>query len=85
MTVTSLAFSRISNFQDFAGGLRLRLERVGNLMRVIGGEFRSRKLVTLPDLQVRPTPDRLRETLFNILAPRAEEYAGVAAIHPRAN
>jgi 16S rRNA (guanine966-N2)-methyltransferase len=38
-------------------------------MRVIGGEFRSRKLMTLPDLEVRPTPDRLRETLFNILSP----------------
>ena len=37
-------------------------------MRVIGGEFRSRVLRTLPDLSVRPTPDRLRETLFNILA-----------------
>ncbi len=37
-------------------------------MRVIGGEFRSRVLRTLPDLTVRPTPDRLRETLFNILA-----------------
>ena len=37
-------------------------------MRVIGGEFRSRVLKTLPDLTVRPTPDRLRETLFNILA-----------------
>ena len=41
-------------------------------MRVIGGEFRSRMLKSLPGLDVRPTPDRLRETLFNVLAPRIE-------------
>lgn len=38
-------------------------------MRVIAGEFRSRLLKSVPGLEVRPTPDRLRETLFNILAP----------------
>ena len=38
-------------------------------MRVISGEFRSRLLKSVPGLEVRPTPDRLRETLFNILAP----------------
>ena len=41
---------------------------VGNL-RIIGGEWRSRKL-SFPDLPgLRPTPDRVRETLFNWLAP----------------
>jgi 16S rRNA (guanine966-N2)-methyltransferase len=55
-------------------------------MRVIGGEFRSRRLKTLPGLATRPTPDRLRESLFNILAPRIEgatfldAYAGTGAI-----
>src|SRR5271170_6880665 len=55
-------------------------------MRVIGGEFRSRILKTLPGLDVRPTPDRLRETLFNILAPRiegaifADIYAGSGSV-----
>jgi 16S rRNA (guanine(966)-N(2))-methyltransferase RsmD len=55
-------------------------------MRVIGGEFRSRRLKTLPGLKTRPTPDRLRETLFNILAPRIEDavfldaYAGTGAV-----
>ena len=39
-------------------------------MRVIAGEFRSRKLKSVPGLEVRPTPDRLREALFNVLAPR---------------
>jgi 16S rRNA (guanine966-N2)-methyltransferase len=39
-------------------------------MRVIGGEFRSRKIKSVPGLEVRPTPDRLREALFNVLARR---------------
>lgn len=34
---------------------------------MIGGEFRSRKLKTLPGLALRPTPDILRESLFNAL------------------
>ncbi len=55
-------------------------------MRVIGGEFRSRPLKSLPGLDVRPTPDRLREALFNVLAPRIAEtifadlYAGTGAV-----
>src|SRR5229473_1767673 len=55
-------------------------------MRVIGGEFRSRRLKTLPGLSLRPTPDRLREALFNVLAPRIEgamfldAYAGSGSV-----
>jgi 16S rRNA (guanine966-N2)-methyltransferase len=55
-------------------------------MRVIGGEFRSRVLKSLPGLDVRPTPDRLREALFNVLSPRidrmvfADVYAGTGAV-----
>jgi 16S rRNA (guanine966-N2)-methyltransferase len=55
-------------------------------MRVIGGEFRSRILKSIPGDATRPTPDRLRETLFNILAPRIEgatfldAYAGTGAV-----
>jgi 16S rRNA (guanine966-N2)-methyltransferase len=55
-------------------------------MRVIAGEFRSRLLKSLPGLHVRPTPDRLREALFNVLAPRiegatfADLYAGTGAV-----
>ena len=41
-------------------------------MRIIAGKFRGRKLKGPPSLQTRPTSDRLRETLFNILAPRIE-------------
>src|SRR3954470_19615444 len=41
-------------------------------MRVIAGYYRGRNLRSPPSMQVRPTSDRLRETLFNILAPRIE-------------
>ena len=39
-------------------------------MRVIGGIYRGRRLRGVSGLAVRPTSDRLRETLFNILAPK---------------
>jgi 16S rRNA (guanine966-N2)-methyltransferase len=41
-------------------------------MRIIAGQYRGRKLKTPPSAQTRPTSDRLRETLFNVLAPRIE-------------
>jgi 16S rRNA (guanine966-N2)-methyltransferase len=41
-------------------------------MRIIAGKFRGRNLKSPPTLDTRPTSDRLRETLFNILAPRIE-------------
>jgi 16S rRNA (guanine966-N2)-methyltransferase len=36
-------------------------------LRVIAGKYRSRVLQSLPGLDLRPTADRLRETLFNVL------------------
>jgi 16S rRNA (guanine966-N2)-methyltransferase len=54
-------------------------------MRVISGTYRSRRLAAPPGLATRPTSDRLRETLFNILAPRnpgsifVDLYAGSGA------
>jgi 16S rRNA (guanine(966)-N(2))-methyltransferase RsmD len=36
-------------------------------MRVIAGEYRRRTLRSLQGLEIRPTSDRLRETLFNVL------------------
>ena len=41
-------------------------------LRVIAGEFRSRLLKSVPGLDTRPTPDRLREALFNVLTPVIE-------------
>lgn len=55
-------------------------------MRVIAGRFRSRKLKSVPGLAVRPTPDRLREALFNVLSPRLpgttflDAYAGSGTV-----
>ena len=42
-------------------------------MRVIAGIYRGRILKSPADNKTRPTSDRLRETLFNILAPRIDE------------
>jgi 16S rRNA (guanine(966)-N(2))-methyltransferase RsmD len=37
-------------------------------MRVIAGKYKSRKLEAPPGMQTRPTSDRLRETLFNVVS-----------------
>ena len=55
-------------------------------MRVIAGEFRSRRLETPRGMATRPTSDKLRETLFNVLGPSIEGakfvdlYAGSGAV-----
>jgi len=55
-------------------------------MRVIAGTYRSRTLSAPAGLATRPTSDRLRETLFNVLAGRMEGaafldlYAGSGAV-----
>src|SRR6185437_10087250 len=55
-------------------------------MRVIAGTLRRRTLEAPAGLATRPTSDRLRETLFNVLAPRMEGvrfldlYAGSGAV-----
>lgn len=55
-------------------------------MRVIAGRFRSRQLKGPKTLRLRPTSDRLRETLFNVLGAAVEDslfvdlYAGTGAI-----
>jgi 16S rRNA (guanine(966)-N(2))-methyltransferase RsmD len=41
-------------------------------MRVIAGQFRRRPLQSLPGLDLRPTSDRLRETLFDVLSAARE-------------
>ena len=46
-----------------------------NRVRIIGGQWRSR-LVQFPDTAgLRPTPDRVRETLFNWLGQRLDGLA----------
>jgi len=55
-------------------------------MRVIAGTYRSRQLLAPRGLQTRPTSDRLRERLFDILSPRVsgcrfvDLYAGTGAV-----
>ena len=41
-------------------------------MRIIAGEFRGRVIKSPTGARTRPTSDRLRETLFNVLAPKIE-------------
>jgi 16S rRNA (guanine(966)-N(2))-methyltransferase RsmD len=41
-------------------------------MRIIAGEYRGRVLKSPADNKTRPTSDRLRETLFNILNPKID-------------
>ena len=41
-------------------------------MRVIAGTFKGRRLKAPTWAGLRPSSDKLRETLFNILAPRIE-------------
>jgi 16S rRNA (guanine966-N2)-methyltransferase len=55
-------------------------------MRVIAGRYRRRLLTAPRGMTTRPTSDRLRETLFNVLAPHiegarfADLYAGTGAV-----
>lgn len=55
-------------------------------MRIVAGKYGSRTIRSLRGLALRPTSDRLRETLFNILGPAVEGalfvdvYAGTGAV-----
>src|SRR5688572_11776067 len=55
-------------------------------MRIIAGEYKGRRLLAPTWTGLRPTSDKLRETLFNILAPRIEGarvvdgFAGTGAV-----
>lgn len=57
-----------------------------NQIRIIGGIWRSRKITFPNDATLRPTPDRVRETLFNWLTPYIVEancldvFAGSGAL-----
>ncbi|KPJ68062.1 MAG: hypothetical protein AMJ43_01255 [Coxiella sp. DG_40] len=43
-----------------------------NQLRIIGGKWRNRKIKFAANVRIRPTPNRIRETLFNWLAPHIE-------------
>jgi len=54
-------------------------------LRIISGSLRGKKLHTVRGMKVRPTADRLRESIFNILSPRIHKavvldlFAGTGA------
>lgn len=63
----------------------MQTKRQGRI-RIIGGKWRGRKLPVVDVATLRPTPDRVRETLFNWLQPVIEGascldlYAGTGAL-----
>jgi 16S rRNA (guanine966-N2)-methyltransferase len=56
------------------------------MIRIIGGELKGRKLATVRGIKTRPTSDRVRESIFNILGDRVrgarilDLYAGTGAM-----
>ena len=66
--------------------VRLVSDSECSFMRVIAGKYKSRRLVAPPGAATRPTSDRLRETLFNVVAPGVPDsmwldlFAGSGAI-----
>ena len=65
---------------------RPSLTGIGAVLRLTGGEARGRRLKALRGLRTRPTSDRVREALFDILGARIEgarfldAYAGTGAV-----
>lgn len=50
-------------------------------MRIVGGDFRGRPLVTPRSQDIRPTSDRTREAVFNVIAHRfGEKLAGARVL-----
>ncbi len=46
-------------------------------MRIVGGKYRGKKLIELKNYDVRPTSDRAREAIFNIL------YSAIGGVENR--
>lgn len=62
------------------------MSKGGNLLRVISGELRGRKLEKLEGMDIRPTLDRVKESLFNMFGVKTFDssfldlFAGTGAI-----
>lgn len=52
--------------------VRQRKKSLPGRLRIVAGKWRSRLLEIVDEPGLRPTPERIRETLFNWLAPRIE-------------
>lgn len=48
---------------------KARMQRHRGSLRIVGGEWRSRLVKFVDDGSIRPTPDRVRQTVFDWLAP----------------
>jgi 16S rRNA (guanine(966)-N(2))-methyltransferase RsmD len=51
-----------------------------NRVRIIGGRYRRTPIPVADRAQLRPTPDRVRETLFNWLAPRIHDPESIRGL-----
>src|ERR1700689_294962 len=50
-------------------------------MRIVAGRFRGKALLSPKDESIRPTADRVREAIFNILASRfGQDFAGLRVL-----
>jgi 16S rRNA (guanine966-N2)-methyltransferase len=74
-----------SRGNDAGGGAREGGSR-SRILRIIAGRHRGRRLRFPAEVAIRPTPDRVRETLFNWLQPRIDQarvldlFAGSGAL-----
>jgi 16S rRNA (guanine966-N2)-methyltransferase len=66
------AAGRAANRANDAGSGARAAVAGSRVLRIIGGRHRSRKLQFPAGVEIRPTPDRVRETLFNWLQPRMQ-------------
>ena len=70
---TSVSFLHKTEVPAFAGLTRW-IGKGGDLtehlMRIVAGKFRGKQLTSPSDESIRPTADRVRESMFNILASR---------------
>jgi 16S rRNA (guanine966-N2)-methyltransferase len=70
---------------DAGSGARAGVAR-SRVLRIIAGRHRGRRLRFPAGVEIRPTPDRVRETLFNWLQPRIDQarvldvFAGSGAL-----
>ena len=66
--------------------MHARAGRTSRVLRIIAGRHRGRRLRFPAGVDIRPTPDRVRETLFNWLQPRIDQarvldlFAGSGAL-----
>jgi 16S rRNA (guanine966-N2)-methyltransferase len=78
--------SRATARVNDAGGGAAKAGARSRVLRIIAGVHRGRRLRFPAGVEIRPTPDRVRETLFNWLQPRIDQarvldlFAGSGAL-----